>query len=203
MTDQKLEHITVKELAQFGLTIPLSAFDQMRGDYDVKCCWGAHCAQEYYNEESYEAGINALTWLLKCSESTLNALHIKAGLRVKPFGSDDWNVAPHQLFKNMEKLDIRKLTFEGEDLRHANFEAIKLMEQDFQGADLRGANLKGARLERTDFRGANLRGADLRDADLEFCDLEGVDLYGAIYNDRTVIDYDAKVDMFRSRNIGY
>ena len=193
-----LESITLKELIQFGLSIPERAFNQVRGDYDVTCCWGAHCANEYFNEEFYQEGIRALTKLLKCSVSTLNALHIKAGLRVKPFGCNDWNVNPHKLFQNMEKLDIRNIKFAGEDLRHAEFELIHLMEQDFSNADLRGVDFRGAKLEGTNFKHSDLRGADFRGADLERCELDWANLFGAIYDYDTVIDRDRKVDMFLS-----
>ena len=92
-------------------------------------------------------------------------------------------------FSNAELLDGRSWTFNGRDLRGANFSRSRLYKVDFRGADLRGADLsdiaprlglrgtwldlREANLQGADLQGANLLGSDLRDADLR--DVQNLD----------------------------
>jgi len=88
------------------------------------------------------------------------------------------------MFSNLKKVD-----FQGADLRATNFIGSYLQNANLQGASLRDSNLSD-----TDLRGANLQGAILTSANLDSSDLRGADFRGAEFGDDTTFDEDTMIE---------
>jgi uncharacterized protein YjbI with pentapeptide repeats len=92
---------------------------------------------------------------------------------------------PHQ-GERSRSLRYRNLncgTFEGADLRRADFTSARLIGTNFRGAGLQGALLARARLHGASLDGAQLQDSSFERAKLQSADLRGAQLQGAFLDD--------------------
>ena len=170
-----------KELCQTMQNWDLKKWDQKNGTYEgdnVPCCVGAKLAWELEQSVSYINGAKAFCELIGANYAQIIVMLKNAGAGDNPFGASKWPEDPHEVFKNLEK--IEKLpSLEGADLRFMALRGAKLKWANLKNSDLEDADLRYSNLRNTDLSGANLRGARLKNADLGGANLEGADLSGA------------------------
>ena len=187
------EDLINQDMGHYNVTTPIDTHNKMRFP-SQRCCVGAHLAESYYTK-----GVHCLVEYLRDKGfKGITAVHLgimfrRCGLYVDPWGSDEWNILPSEVFGKMLKIE-KVPELNGDCLTYSDFDCCDLkdlqapncsfIQCSFKQANLSGANLEGADLNAsscmgTNFKNANLRQADLRGAQFSRADLRGADLRGA------------------------